>query len=75
MVVEASSWTSAQTHAELKKQQDKFLKRELGEGQELGVGRTSEKEPRNDSNPQTKEAPVDQPSPSLVLLGLKYWFV
>lgn len=69
------SWTSAQTHAELKKQQDKFLKSELGEGQELGVGRTSEKERRNDSNPQTKEAPVDQPSPGPVLLWLKYWFV
>lgn len=69
------SWTSAQTHAELKKQQDKFLKNELGEGKELGVGGSSEKEPRNDSNPQTKEAPADQPSPSLALLWFKHWFV
>lgn len=51
------SWTSAQTHAELKKQQDTFLENELGKGKDLGVGR-SEKEPRNDSKVQTKEAPV-----------------
>lgn len=69
------SWTSAQTHAELKKQQDKFLKNELGEGKELGVGSSSEKEPGNDSNPQTKEAPADQPSPSPAFLWFKYWFV
>lgn len=42
------SWTSAQTHAELQKQQDTFLKNELGRGKDLGVGR-SEKEPRKDS--------------------------
>ena len=76
VVVEGScSWTSAQTHAELKKQQDKFLKNELGEGKELGVGRSSEKESGNDSNPQTKEAPADQPSPSPAFLCFKYWFV
>ena len=32
------SWTSAQTHAELKKQQDTFLKNELGKGKDLGGG-------------------------------------
>lgn len=63
------SWISAQTHAELKKQQDKFLKNELGEGKELGVGRRSERKPRNDSNSQTKEAPADQPSPAQPVCG------
>lgn len=56
------SWTSAQTHAELKKQQDTFLKNELGKGKDLGVRREECKEPRNDSEVQTKEAPVAQPS-------------
>lgn len=67
------SWTSAQTHAELKKQQDKFLKNELGEkGRSWGWGGGVK---RNDSNPQTKEAPADQTSHSLALLWFKCWFV
>lgn len=55
------SWTSAQTHAELKKQQDTFLKNELGKRKDLGGGRSA-KEPRNDSKVKTKEASIAQPS-------------
>lgn len=58
------SWTSAQTHAELKKQQDKFLKNELGEGKEQGVGEGVKKNQGMSPTPD-KGGPYrpDQPQP------------
>lgn len=57
------SWTSAQTHAVLKEQQDTFLKNELGKGKDLGVGREERKRTKEWFQSPNKRGPC---SPALL---------